>query len=428
MSLLLLLFNHCRYTRSFVQPGDPRRRPMFNSPYHYRLDWETWIRVTASLEHLVGQWRQKQRRDGAGALLDIPLPGIHTKLITQILDGDTGAMNLMGTSMADLLQPSASCVEHTKSAESAGDVHVTKTASCLCFRSPPTAVRAEFYSYTFSSPEDLREKGVWWDRERMSRTQVIEAEPRGETHRRRGGATGGCERITSVRRTPWQRHWALFFAVVGLFLPLRTLVGILVPLLDGSAFLLFFPTWGRQHRRRSKQSKQSKQKESTMAVRALLDLGGCAWSLGWVAVFGILFGVVLAADYPTFAAHMYKRLYANESLVRLLGRQGYTRFLLPPMPAPESEEGMALAGYAMAAWTGCALLYTVMLVLLTAAAMHVGAVLLTKDLRLFSVPSLVKDLWQQCWSDVSSLVRMVSLLIVASLLAAGAQQIYAETP
>jgi hypothetical protein len=408
---------------------------MFNSPYHYRLDWETWIRVTASLEHLVGQWREKQQRDGAGALLDIPLPGIHTKLITQILNGDTGAMNLMGTSMADLLQPNASCVERTESAERAESAGgVTKTASRVCFRSPPTAVRAEFYSYTFSSPEDLREKGVWWDRERMSRPQVIEAELRGETHRRRGEATGGGERRTSVRRTPWQRHWVLFFAAVGLFLPLRTLVGILVPLLDGSAFLLVFPTWGtwgtwgRQHRRRSKQPKQPKQKEpttsieSSMAVRALSALGGCVWSLGWVAVFSILVGVVLAADYPTFAANMYKRLYANESLVRLMGRQGYTRFLLPSMPAPESEEGMALTGYAVAAWTSCALLYTVLLLLLTAAAMHVGAVLLTKDQRLFPLPSLVAS------GGVVSMVGMVGLLVVASLLATGAQQIYAEAP
>ncbi len=31
-------------------PGSVDRRPLFTSPYHYRLDWETWIRTTASLE------------------------------------------------------------------------------------------------------------------------------------------------------------------------------------------------------------------------------------------------------------------------------------------------------------------------------------------------------------------------------------------
>ena len=34
-------------------PGEPSRRPYFNSPYHYRLDWETWIHVTASMEHVM---------------------------------------------------------------------------------------------------------------------------------------------------------------------------------------------------------------------------------------------------------------------------------------------------------------------------------------------------------------------------------------
>ena len=31
-------------------PGSLDRRPMFNSPYHYRLDWEVWIHTTASFE------------------------------------------------------------------------------------------------------------------------------------------------------------------------------------------------------------------------------------------------------------------------------------------------------------------------------------------------------------------------------------------
>ena len=31
-------------------PGSVDRRPLFTSPYHYRLDWETWIHTTASFE------------------------------------------------------------------------------------------------------------------------------------------------------------------------------------------------------------------------------------------------------------------------------------------------------------------------------------------------------------------------------------------
>ena len=34
-------------------PGSLDRRPCFLSPYHSRLDWETWIRVTAGFEHVV---------------------------------------------------------------------------------------------------------------------------------------------------------------------------------------------------------------------------------------------------------------------------------------------------------------------------------------------------------------------------------------
>ena len=37
-------------------PGSLDRRPCFLSPYHSRLDWETWIRVTASFEHVVDRY------------------------------------------------------------------------------------------------------------------------------------------------------------------------------------------------------------------------------------------------------------------------------------------------------------------------------------------------------------------------------------
>jgi hypothetical protein len=34
-------------------PGSLDRRPCFLSPYHSRLDWQTWIITTASLEHQI---------------------------------------------------------------------------------------------------------------------------------------------------------------------------------------------------------------------------------------------------------------------------------------------------------------------------------------------------------------------------------------
>ncbi len=37
-------------------PGSLGKRPCLLSPYHSRLDWETWIRTTASFEHVIDQY------------------------------------------------------------------------------------------------------------------------------------------------------------------------------------------------------------------------------------------------------------------------------------------------------------------------------------------------------------------------------------
>ena len=58
----------------------------------------------------------------------------------------------------------------------------------------------------YTSPEELRAEGRWWNRERISTVSVVEApDP----------AAGGGS-VSRVRRTPWQRHWLLGGSVLGL--------------------------------------------------------------------------------------------------------------------------------------------------------------------------------------------------------------------
>jgi hypothetical protein len=61
------------------KPGDPRRRPCFVTPYHYRLDWLIWFAAMSNYErhpwviHLV--WKLLHNDPGALSLLaDNPFP------------------------------------------------------------------------------------------------------------------------------------------------------------------------------------------------------------------------------------------------------------------------------------------------------------------------------------------------------------------
>ena len=64
-------------------PGAVDRASYFNSPYHYRLDWEVWIHTNASMENARG------KHQGTPAVLK--------SLISKVLAGDTDAIGLLET-------------------------------------------------------------------------------------------------------------------------------------------------------------------------------------------------------------------------------------------------------------------------------------------------------------------------------------------
>ena len=73
-------------------PGAPTRRPGFNSPYHYRLSWETWISTTASMEQVVERRIERDQRRGAAAAAvaggddddELPIPSHLSTLIGKV--------------------------------------------------------------------------------------------------------------------------------------------------------------------------------------------------------------------------------------------------------------------------------------------------------------------------------------------------------
>jgi hypothetical protein len=145
---------------------------------------QTWIGVTASMEHVA------TARTRGGPLLDLAVPSHIERLAEKVLAGDTDAIHLLGTPPDALLRSRANDTRHAPP-------------------EPPTAIRAEFYKYTFSSWQALRQDGRWWERELLSTPTIFE--------RRRG-------RRSAVRRSPWQRHWLLVGSVVGVYLSLRCLL------------------------------------------------------------------------------------------------------------------------------------------------------------------------------------------------------------
>ena len=75
--------------------------PKVNSPYHYRLDWDTWIQTTASLENFHSKWtRQKKqllknsKKGNRNTYIKIPVPALLETLVEKVLLGDTGAITL----------------------------------------------------------------------------------------------------------------------------------------------------------------------------------------------------------------------------------------------------------------------------------------------------------------------------------------------
>jgi hypothetical protein len=92
------------------KPGDPSRRPPQLAPYHLRLDWLMWFAAMSPPE--AHPW--------------FPV------LLIRLLEGDPDTLSLLGTNPF----PGAA----------------------------PRHVRALYYQYRFTSPEERRRTGLWWSR------------------------------------------------------------------------------------------------------------------------------------------------------------------------------------------------------------------------------------------------------------------------
>jgi hypothetical protein len=93
------------------KPGDPSRRPPQVAPYHLRLDWLMWFE----------------------AMSPAPQSYWFRSLIARLLDGDPGVSSLLRrTPFPDR---------------------------------PPTFVRARYYRYRFTTPEEHARTGAWWKRD-----------------------------------------------------------------------------------------------------------------------------------------------------------------------------------------------------------------------------------------------------------------------
>ena len=95
------------------KPGDPARRPPQVAPYHLRLDWLMWFESMAPAPH--SDW--------------------FFGLLGKLLQGDRDTLSLLRTNPF----PNA----------------------------PPRYVRAEYYRYLFTTPEERRKTGLWWNRQRI---------------------------------------------------------------------------------------------------------------------------------------------------------------------------------------------------------------------------------------------------------------------
>ena len=92
------------------KPGDPSRRPRQIAPYHLRLDWLMWFAAFSTPEE--HPW--------------------FTALLAQLLEGDKGTLSLLDTNPFP---------DH-----------------------PPRYIRAKYYEYHFTTPEEHRRTGQWWTR------------------------------------------------------------------------------------------------------------------------------------------------------------------------------------------------------------------------------------------------------------------------
>ena len=93
------------------KPGDPARMPRQFAPYHLRLDWLMWFAAFSTPEE----------------------HGWFSALLVRLLEGEGGALSLLRVNPFP--------------------------------DRPPRYVRAMYYRYRFTTRDERRETGRWWNRE-----------------------------------------------------------------------------------------------------------------------------------------------------------------------------------------------------------------------------------------------------------------------
>jgi len=93
------------------KPGDPGRLPPQVAPYHLRLDWLMWFEAMSPSPH----------------------SGWFFNLLAKLLEGDRATLSLLRTNPF----PDA----------------------------PPRYIRAQYYRFVFTTPDEHRASGLWWNRQ-----------------------------------------------------------------------------------------------------------------------------------------------------------------------------------------------------------------------------------------------------------------------
>jgi hypothetical protein len=150
-------------------PGDPARPPCFHAfppGFHRLLDWDVWIRTTASLEHAVdsGQLRLQPGSPPQRGVRLMPPSLLHA--LDALLKGDDGVARGL------FEQPSARVALLGREAEAKAAVLAAAAAAGGGVSSLSVTVRSTLYHYEFANLTDPwgaegRGGGRWWRRHRL---------------------------------------------------------------------------------------------------------------------------------------------------------------------------------------------------------------------------------------------------------------------
>ncbi|GAB5353999.1 hypothetical protein AAMO2058_000082200 [Amorphochlora amoebiformis] len=136
----------------------------------------------------------------------LPIPSFVRRLVYKILAGDTDAIGLLATPQSSLLfnqtENSRNLSDFSRILQRFPEIFQNFSNFPRIFSEystetiKPTAIKADYYSYTFSSWDDLWNKGIWWNRRRLSKSQVFSVYDTSVS-------------VGDIRRTPWHRGWIM---------------------------------------------------------------------------------------------------------------------------------------------------------------------------------------------------------------------------